>query len=159
MTTTLVSGVFQGELARELDRAARYGRGLTLVLFSASDDVEALAASLCRASDLKGRVGDDLAVALLEADRHASGRHGALRYVRRLAEHGIDVDAAWAHYPSDGGTVDELLSWVSLSPANTMSSSGGSGERVSMRSPVSGCGNASSAAWRNWRASPASASP
>src|SRR5579862_2855604 len=110
---TLLSSVpelgnpFVDELSRELDRAARYGRGLTLVVFSALPDVGALAPSLCRASDLKGRLGDDFAVGLLEADRHG-GERFLIRLRTRLAGAG-EIVAGTAHYPGDADNAVDLI--------------------------------------------------
>jgi hypothetical protein len=95
------------ELRRELDRASRYGRGLTLVVFSASEAVGELAASLCRSSDLKGRLGDDFGVALLEADRHG-GERFLLRLRTRLAGT-AEIVAGSAHYPSDADNAFDLI--------------------------------------------------
>jgi hypothetical protein len=98
---------FVDDLCRELDRAARYGRGLTLVVFSAPPDVGALAPSLCRSSDLKGRLGNDFAVALLEADRHG-GERFLIRLRTQLAGAG-NIVAGTAHYPSDADNAGDLL--------------------------------------------------
>ena len=104
-------GLFVDALGRELDRASRYGREFTLVVLLEAAELEPLAVPFCRASDLKGRSGDDLAVVLLEADRH-----GGERYLRRLrSQLGIDFAAGCAHYPSDGATAEELLSRASAS--------------------------------------------
>jgi hypothetical protein len=98
---------FVDDLSRELDRAARYGREFTLVLFSASEETAASAGLLCRSSDLKGRLGDDFAVGLLEADRHG-GERFLIRVRARLA--GADeVVAGSAHYPSDADNVIDLI--------------------------------------------------
>ena len=111
MQAVTVPDLFVDSLARELDRASRYGRELTLVVLLEAAELEALVASHCRSSDLKGLSGDDLAVALLEADRHA-----AARYLRRLrSQLGVDFAAGSAHYPSDAGTAEELLSLASAS--------------------------------------------
>jgi hypothetical protein len=110
---TLLSSVpdlenpFADELCRELDRAARYGRGLTLVVFSAPADVGALAPSLCRASDLKGRLGNGFAVGLLEADRHG-GERFLIRLRTRLRGTG-EIAAGTAHYPSDADNAADLI--------------------------------------------------
>jgi hypothetical protein len=98
-------------LSRELDRASRYGHELTLVVLLEGAELEPLAAQYCRASDLKGACGDDLAVALLEADRHVGAR-----YLRRLrSQLGVEFAAGCAHYPSDAATADELLNRASKS--------------------------------------------
>ena len=103
--------LFVDSLARELDRASRYGHELTLVVLLEAAELEPLAASFCRASDLKGPSGDDLAVALLEADKH-----GGARYLRRLrSQLGVDFAAGCAHYPSDAATAEELLSRATAS--------------------------------------------
>lgn len=129
--------LFLDALSRELARASRYGRELTLVVLVEAAELEPLATPFCRASDLKGAYGDDFAVVLLEADRH-----GGERYVRRLrSQLGVDFAAGTAHYPSEAATAEALLSRASASARSR-----GSGELVSMRSPVNGCGNDSSAA-------------
>ena len=111
MQAVTTPDLFLDSLSRELDRASRYGRELTLVVLLEAADLEPLAAPYCRASDLKGANGDDLAVVLLEADHHVGAR-----YLRRLRSRlGVDFAAGCAHYPSDADTAEELWSRASAS--------------------------------------------
>ena len=131
LTQLLNHQAFSDELEAELDRAKRYGHGLTLVFFDIDDfksindthghqegdrvlrDVATLLRQSRRGSDLAGRMGgDEFAVALIESEPDA----GPL-FIERLrdavaerdlpAEFGIS--AGVAHYPTEGGTATDLF--------------------------------------------------
>ncbi|HVW88589.1 MAG TPA: GGDEF domain-containing protein [Gaiellaceae bacterium] len=135
LTGLLNHQAFSDALASELERAERYGHGITLVFvdldrFKQVNDVlghvegdrvlhrvgDALEAVL-RGSDVAGRLGgDEFAVLLLEADRHAADRF--LRRFRTtlaaLAGRGelpqdFSFSAGAAHYPSEAADADALL--------------------------------------------------
>ena len=125
LTSLLSRDAFLLTLDRELDRAARYERELTVVVF----DVAGLAAvndrhgteagdrllrsvgdaaiSTLRRSDVAGRLGgDEFGVLLLQAGEHAGNRFlGRLR--RALA--GIEVSAGCVQFPDDAEDGAALL--------------------------------------------------
>ena len=135
LTGLLNHQAFSDTLELELDRAARYDHGLTLVFFELDGftqindtyghlegdrvlhRVGSLASSMLRGSDVAGRMGgDEFAILLLEADRHAAGR-----FVRRFTD-GVsallvrgELPPAFgfshgsAHFPTEAGGRDELL--------------------------------------------------
>lgn len=135
LTGLLNHQAFNDVLALELDRAARYDHGVALVFIDLDDfksvndtlghlegdrvlhRVAALASSILRGSDAAGRMGgDEFAVLLLEADRHAGGRfvHRLRRGIEELCARGdvpasFDLSAGWAHYPSEAVDADALL--------------------------------------------------
>jgi diguanylate cyclase (GGDEF)-like protein len=126
---------FSDVLALELERAERYDHGLTIVFtdvdrFKEINDtlghmegdrvlhrIAELARSMLRRSDTAGRMGgDELAMLLLESDRHAGARFlrrfraGAGDLVRRGdLPAGFDLSAGCAHYPSEAADADALL--------------------------------------------------
>jgi diguanylate cyclase (GGDEF)-like protein len=131
LTRLLNHHAFTDQLEAELDRAERYGRGLTLVFldldrFKTINDtfghpegdrvlreVARLLDDGLRGSDLAGRMGgDEFAVVLVESEPEAADR-----FLLRLRE-GIDssdspagfsLSAGQAHYPSDGTSADDLF--------------------------------------------------
>jgi diguanylate cyclase (GGDEF)-like protein len=135
LTGLLNHQAFSDALASELERAERYGHGVTLVFvdldrFKQVNDVlghvegdrvlhrvgDALEAVL-RGSDVAGRLGgDEFAVLLLEADRHAADRF-LRRFRTTLAAligrgelpRGFSFSAGAAHYPSEAADADALL--------------------------------------------------
>jgi diguanylate cyclase (GGDEF)-like protein len=135
LTGLLNHQAFSTVLADELGRAARYDHGLTLVFvdldrFKQINDrlghvegdrvlhrVGRLAMSMLRGSDVAGRMGgDEFAVLLLEADKHAGDR-----FVRRLSAGaaelvergdlppGFSFSAGAAHFPTEAPDADALL--------------------------------------------------
>jgi diguanylate cyclase (GGDEF)-like protein len=135
LTGLLNHQAFSDRLELEIDRAQRYDHGLTLVFidldrFKEINDsfghvdgdrvlhrVGATALEMLRGSDVAGRMGgDEFAVLLLEADKHAGDR-----FVRRfgaglgeLIASGelpkrFDFSAGAAHYPSEAGEASALL--------------------------------------------------
>jgi diguanylate cyclase (GGDEF)-like protein len=135
LTGLLNHQAFSDLLASELDRAARYDHGLTLVFLDLDDfkgvndslgHVEGdrviyrfatIARTLLRGSDAAGRMGgDEFAVLLLE-----SGQRGAERFVRRLRSGVADAvarrelpasfsfSAGAAHFPSEAADAESLL--------------------------------------------------
>ena len=126
---------FHEALGAELDRARRYGHGLSLIFLDADrfkdvndtlghlagDRVLRCVAELLvegvRSSDLAGRLGgDEFAVALLETDEEAAGRLLARLHDRvdELAAGGrfptgFAVSAGVAHFPSEAATADALF--------------------------------------------------
>jgi diguanylate cyclase (GGDEF)-like protein len=135
LTGLLNHQAFSEVLEREVLRAARYGHGLTLVFmdldrFKLINDtfghmegdrvlhaIGDLAASMLRGSDVAGRMGgDEFAVLLLEADKHA-GERFLLRFregVEELRRRGelpdaFGASAGFAHYPSEAPDPDTLL--------------------------------------------------
>ena len=126
---------FSDVLEIEVDRARRYDHGLTLVFldlndFKAINDtyghvegdrvlhrVGAVALSMLRGSDVAGRMGgDEFAVLLLEADKHAGDRF-VRRFRAGLGElierdelpQDFSFSAGAAHFPSEAGDCDSLL--------------------------------------------------
>jgi diguanylate cyclase (GGDEF)-like protein len=135
LTGLLHHEAFHETLGAELDRARRYGHGLSLVFLDADrfkeindtlghpagDKVLRCLAELLvegvRSSDLAGRLGgDEFAVALLETDEEAAGRLLARLHDRvdelaaggRLPP-GFAVSAGVAHFPSEAATADALF--------------------------------------------------
>jgi diguanylate cyclase (GGDEF)-like protein len=135
LTGLLNHQAFADVLERELERAARYGHGVTLVFIdldrfkTINDDlghvegdrvlnrVGAVAMSMLRGSDVAGRMGgDEFAVLLLEADKRAGDR-----FVRRLCEGldeligagdlpaGLSFSGGAAHYPTEALEASDLL--------------------------------------------------
>jgi diguanylate cyclase (GGDEF)-like protein len=134
--TELLNHQALGEaLELELERARRYGHGLTLVFFDVDefkrindtighqegDRVLEVVASLVREnlrrSDVAGRMGgDEFAVVLIESDAEAGGR-----FLARLADRidevaaagelpaGFSISPGLAHFPSEGATAPTLL--------------------------------------------------
>jgi diguanylate cyclase (GGDEF)-like protein len=126
---------FNDVLALEVDRAARYDHGVTLIFidldeFKSVNDtlghlegdrvlhrVASLASSMLRGSDVAGRMGgDEFAVLLLEADKHAGDRflHRLRDGVEGLRERGelppsFDLSAGCAHYPGEAADTNTLL--------------------------------------------------
>jgi diguanylate cyclase (GGDEF)-like protein len=126
---------FSEALARELERARRYERGLALVFIDVDGlgqvndtygptegdrvlrRIASVAHSMLRGSDIAGRVGDDeFGVLLLEADKHSAGR-----FLRRLREElnrlsesgelppGCSCSAGAAHYGSEAKDAASLV--------------------------------------------------
>jgi diguanylate cyclase (GGDEF)-like protein len=135
LTGLLHHEAFHEALAAELERARRYGRGLSLVFLDvdrfkeindtlghpAGDAALRCLAELLReavrGSDLAGRLGgDEFAVALLEADEEAAGRLLArledrfdeLEAAGRLPP-GFGVSGGVAHFPTEAMTADALF--------------------------------------------------
>jgi diguanylate cyclase (GGDEF)-like protein len=131
LTRLLNHQAFTDELEAELDRAKRYGHGLTLVFIDIDDfksindtyghqegdrvlrDVAKLLDEGRRGSDLAGRMGgDEFAVALIESEPDAGDR-----FVERLREEAaaaafpgtFSISAGRAHYPSEGETAADLF--------------------------------------------------
>jgi diguanylate cyclase (GGDEF)-like protein len=123
------------DLEQELERARRYGHGLTLVYFDVDrfkqiNDtlghqegdrvlrvVAALIGETVRRSDLAGRMGgDEFAVALVESDLEAGGTFLA-RLVDGIDERatagelpaGFSVSPGLAHFPSEGDSAQALF--------------------------------------------------
>jgi diguanylate cyclase (GGDEF)-like protein len=135
LTSLLNHQAFTDALASELERAARYDGGLTLVFldvdrFKDVNDtyghvegdrilhrVADLARSILRSSDLAGRMGgDEFAVLLLEADRRGGDRflhrlQKGLHDLRAAGElpPGFDLSTGSAHFPSEVADADGLL--------------------------------------------------
>jgi diguanylate cyclase (GGDEF)-like protein len=135
LTGLLNHQAFSDVLEQEVERAGRYGHGLTLVFLDLDDfkgindtlghmagdrvlhRVGDIASAMLRGSDVAGRMGgDEFAVLLLEADKHASDRFlrrftaGLDELVKRgeLPE-GFTFSAGSAHYPSEAPDPDALL--------------------------------------------------
>jgi diguanylate cyclase (GGDEF)-like protein len=134
LTGLLNPQAFSDVLGREVERAHRYGHGLTIVYFDLDrfkqindtlghmegdrvlHRIGILASSMLRGSDVAGRMGgDEFAVLLLETDSHAGER-----FRRRLAEGVAELtgselpeefalSAGFAHFPTDAGDPDALL--------------------------------------------------
>ena len=135
LTSLLNHQAFSETLVAEIERAARYDHGLTLVFFDidrfkqVNDTlghiegdrvlrrVADIASSTLRSSDLAGRMGgDEFAVLLLQ-----TGNHGFDRFMNRFRDgiatlrekgdlpEGFDVSAGYAHFPSDATTAEGLL--------------------------------------------------
>jgi diguanylate cyclase (GGDEF)-like protein len=135
LTGLLNHQAFSDVLALELDRATRYGHGLTLVFldldrFKDVNDtlghmegdrvlhrVASVASSFLRGSDVAGRMGgDEFAVLLLEADKHAGDRflrrlRGGLSELvaRNELPDFFDYSAGTAHFPTEADDGDALL--------------------------------------------------
>jgi diguanylate cyclase (GGDEF)-like protein len=131
LTQLLNHQAFSDGLEAELDRAKRYGHGLTLVFFDIDDfksindthghqegdrvlrDVAALLRASRRGSDLAGRMGgDEFAVALIESEPAAGDRlvarlQGAFSTGEFPPE--FSISAGRAHYPSEAETAPDLF--------------------------------------------------
>lgn len=110
---------FLCRLMEETARAERHHLELGLVIFhlplsvargARRTEIEVVLRDCLRASDVPGRVADDLlAVLLPETGRRAP--EAALRIARLLSEAaGTRITAGYARYPQDGQRVSELLS-------------------------------------------------
>jgi diguanylate cyclase (GGDEF)-like protein len=135
LTDLLHHVAFTRELDVELDRAVRYGHGLTLAFldfdsFKEINDtlghpegdrvlrqVAAILRESLRRSDLAGRMGgDEFAVALVEADPEAGG-HFLARLNDRIDEliadgrlpDNVAISGGLAHFPEDGQTSEALF--------------------------------------------------
>jgi diguanylate cyclase (GGDEF)-like protein len=135
LTTLLNHQAFSETLVAEVERAARYDAGLTVVFFDVDRFKEVndtlghiegdrvlrrvadVASATLRSSDLAGRMGgDEFCVLLLQTDKH-----GGDRFMQRfrqglevLRERGdlpedFDVSAGCAHFPTEAGTAEGLL--------------------------------------------------
>jgi diguanylate cyclase (GGDEF)-like protein len=135
LTELLNHQALTGELERELERARRYGHGLTLVFFDIDRfkqindtlghpegdrvlrSVAALVRETLRRTDLAGRMGgDEFAVALVESDLEAGGgfrRRLGEGVAEMAAQHelpgGFALSAGCAHFPTDAAEPDALL--------------------------------------------------
>ena len=135
LTLLLNHQAFSETLEEEVERAARYDSGLTVVFFDVDRFKEVndalghiegdrvlrrvadVAASTLRSSDRSGRMGgDEFAVLLLQTDKHGGDRFlkrfraglDALRAKGDLPED-FAVSAGCAHFPTDAGTAEGLL--------------------------------------------------
>jgi diguanylate cyclase (GGDEF)-like protein len=135
LTSLLNHQAFSEALVAEIERAARYDHGLSLVFFDVDrfkdvNDtlghiegdrvlrrVADIASATLRSSDLAGRMGgDEFAVLLLQTDNHGFDRFmnrfresvAALRAKGDLPRD-FDVSAGFAHFPSDSTTAEGLL--------------------------------------------------
>jgi diguanylate cyclase (GGDEF)-like protein len=135
LTSLLNHQAFSEALVSEVERAARYDGGLTVVFFDVdrfkdvNDSlghiegdrvlrrVSDIASATLRSSDLAGRMGgDEFAVLLLQTDKHGGDRFlqrfraglDELRSNGDLPED-FDVSAGCAHFPSEAGTAEGLL--------------------------------------------------
>ena len=135
LTGLLNHQAFSDLLALELERAHRYDHGLTLVFvdldaFKEINDtfghvegdrvlhrVGDIALAMLRGSDAAGRMGgDEFAVLLLEADKHAADRF-LRRFRAGLAASvergelpaGFAFSAGAAHFPTEAADADALL--------------------------------------------------
>jgi diguanylate cyclase (GGDEF)-like protein len=135
LTGLLNHQAFSDVLEAETERARRYDHGMTLVFldldrFKEINDAQGhmegdrvlhrvaeLLASVLRGSDTAGRMGgDEFAVLLLEADKHAGGRfrrrfQAALAAMVESGELpvGFQASLGCAHYPTEAETPDALL--------------------------------------------------
>lgn len=135
LTSLLNHQAFSDALVGEVERAARYDAGLTVVFFDvdrfkAVNDtlghiegdrvlrrVADIASSTLRASDLAGRMGgDEFAVLLLHTDKHGGDRflqrfRDGLEVLREKGDlpEGFGVSAGCAHFPSEAGTAEGLM--------------------------------------------------
>jgi diguanylate cyclase (GGDEF)-like protein len=131
LTQLLNHQAFSDELEAELDRAKRYGHGLTLVFFDIDDfkaindthghqegdrvlrDVATLLRASRRGSDVAGRMGgDEFAVVLIESEPAAGDRlvarlHGAFSAGDFPPE--FSISAGRAHYPTEAETAPDLF--------------------------------------------------
>src|SRR3954447_5228527 len=135
LTGLLNHQAFSDVLELEVERARRYDHGLTLVFLDLDDfksindtfghvegdrvlhRVGSVALAMLRGSDVAGRMGgDEFAVLLLEADKHAADRF-IRRFRAGLGEliernelpKGFTFSAGAAHYPTESGDCDALL--------------------------------------------------
>ena len=135
LTRLLNHQAFTLELEAELERARRYGHGLTLAFLDANDfkqindtlghpegdRVLRVLAQLVgenrRGSDLVGRMGgDEFCACLIESDLETGGR-----FIDRLEDRideerargelpaGFGISAGLAHFPTDGETAEALF--------------------------------------------------
>jgi diguanylate cyclase (GGDEF)-like protein len=135
LTELLNHQALTDELEQEIERARRYGHGLTLVFFDIDrfkqiNDtlghpegdrilrvIAALLGETLRRTDLAGRMGgDEFAVALIESDLEAGGR-----FLARLADRIDEVAAGGqlpakfaispglAHFPTEGDSAQALF--------------------------------------------------
>jgi diguanylate cyclase (GGDEF)-like protein len=135
LTGLLNHQAFSDVLGRELERARRYGHGLTLVFidldgFKQINDtlghlegdrvlrcVGSAALGMLRGSDVAGRLGgDEFGALLLEADKHSAERflRRLLAEFKRLCEQGelppsFTCSAGAAHYPSEALEPESLF--------------------------------------------------
>jgi diguanylate cyclase (GGDEF)-like protein len=135
VTGLLNEGAFAERLEREIARAARYDRGVVLVIVGVGGITDVsqerghvetdrvlnrlgrAAADMLRTSDAAGRLRvDEFALLLVEADRHAGGRflhrfREALQQLRTTDDvpQTLVVTAGSAHFPTDGVGADDLL--------------------------------------------------
>jgi diguanylate cyclase (GGDEF)-like protein len=135
LTDLLNHAAFTRELEHEIDRADRYGTGITLVFFDFDDfklindthghqvgdlvlrRVAQLLRSELRRSDVAGRMGGDEFVAfLVEADEHMGTAFVARLQARiaALVESGelpvpVSISAGLTHYPADGADAQTLF--------------------------------------------------
>jgi diguanylate cyclase (GGDEF)-like protein len=135
LTGLLNHQAFTRELAIEIDRAARYAHGLSLVFFDV-DDFKAVNDTLghpegdavlrrlarvlresLRSSDLAGRMGgDEFAACLIESDEETAGRLVS-RLVDRIDElvaggelpRGFSISPGVAHFPTEAPDADGLF--------------------------------------------------
>ncbi len=131
LTKLLNHQAFSDELEAELDRAKRYGKGLTLVFFDIDNfksindthghqegdralrEVARLLHEIRRGSDLAGRMGgDEFAVALIESDP-AAGDYFVARLREQVASGQFPpefaISAGLAHYPSESEASVDLF--------------------------------------------------
>jgi len=135
LTDLLNHAAFTRELEHELDRAERYGTGVTLIFFDFDDfkqindtrghqigdlvlrRVAQLLRSELRRSDFAGRMGgDEFVVCIVEADEH-TGSAFVARLKARIAELGesdelpmpVSISAGMTHYPGDGADAHTLF--------------------------------------------------
>jgi diguanylate cyclase (GGDEF)-like protein len=135
LTDLLNHAAFTRELEHEIDRADRYGTGITLVFFDFDDfklindthghqvgdlvlrRVAQLLRSELRRSDVAGRMGGDEFVAfLVEADEHMGTAFVARLQARiaALVESGelpvpVSISAGLTHHPADGADAQTLF--------------------------------------------------
>ena len=135
LTGLLNHQAFTDVLELEVERAQRYDHGLTIVFFDLDDfkgindtlghmegdrvlsRIGALTTSMLRGSDVAGRMGgDEFAVLLLEAEKHAGERFrrrlgdGIDELVRRgELPDGFDLSAGCAHFPTEAPDPVALL--------------------------------------------------
>jgi diguanylate cyclase (GGDEF)-like protein len=135
LTSLLNHQAFSEALVSEVERAARYDAGLTVVFFDVDKFKEVndtlghiegdrvlrrvadIASSTLRSSDLAGRMGgDEFAVLLLQTDKHGGDRflqrfRDGLEVLRQKGDlpEDFDVSAGCAHFPSEAGTAEGLM--------------------------------------------------
>jgi diguanylate cyclase (GGDEF)-like protein len=135
LTDLLNHASFTRELELELERARRYGTGVTLVFFDFDDfkeindthghqagdrvlqQVAQLLRRQLRQSDLAGRMGGDEFAALLVESDPTTGETFLGRLNTQLAEVvesgqlpvPVAISAGWARYPDDGEDAQSLL--------------------------------------------------
>jgi diguanylate cyclase (GGDEF)-like protein len=140
LTDLLNHAAFTRELELELERAKRYGSGVTLVFFDLDDfkelndsqghqagdralqQVARLLREQIRQSDLAGRMGGDEFAALLVESDQATGETFLFRLearIARLVESGelpvpIVLSAGVTRYPDDGDDAETLFALADL---------------------------------------------